>query len=311
MSREALTSITPSPLAAVFLSAMLLLAGCAGPGETETSRPVAPRALEPGTKDAIFDAWANRVVGLERLWARVTVVVDTVDAEGEPVREQAEGHLQIVQPRRVALTLGKLGETYLFLGSNDERYWWFDTVDRDRRVAVTGRHAVVTPRKAAALGVPVHPLELIELLGIVAPTPEDRVAFRAEPGPAAGEIALVRDLPAGRLTWVVDDQRFEPVRVEIADDTGAVVLAAAHEAYGFARVRENLAARPRVPGRVIVEVPGIPARVRLALYEPENREIRPVAFDYERLLRAFRIDTVRDLDAESVGRASEHLGAAK
>ncbi|MEM7754461.1 MAG: hypothetical protein AAF297_02380 [Planctomycetota bacterium] len=277
---------------------VLVLAGCAHRETPSEPQPIAAVDIDEA---AIRDAWAARIVGLDRLWARVTVVVRTVDAEGESVREQAEGHLQIEQPRGVALGLGKLGETYLYLGSNDERYWWIDRVDSDNRVAIVGRHELVTPRKAASLGVPVHPLGLIELLGIQA-LPED-VEF--EPGPEPGTIAAVRtfaqDGPAGRsarLTWILDAESYEPRRVTVFDSDGQIAIDAAHEAYQFASVRGDTRLRPRVPGRLMVEIPGIPASVRFALYDPENKPIKPVAFDADRLFRAFRVGEVIDLDAE-------------
>lgn len=287
-----------SARASVVIAAAVLavLAGCA------SDRPdpaPAPSTVVPVDPEAITAAWNARVADLDRLWARVTLVVNTVDAEGEPVREQAEGHLQIERPRRVALSLGKLGETYLYLGSNDERYWWIDAIDRDNRVGVLGRHELVTPRKAAALGVPVHPLDLVELIGIL-PLP-DNTTFTN--GDEPGTIDATRPVGAAELTWVLDAESYTPRRAVLTGPEGEVLLEAEHEAYQFARVRDDLAARPRVPGRVVVNVPSIPARVRLALYEPENKPIKPVAFDQERLFRAFRVDTVHDLDetAESAG----------
>ncbi|MEM1185822.1 MAG: hypothetical protein AAGI53_12585 [Planctomycetota bacterium] len=272
------------------LLVLLVLVGC---GSTpEAAAPVPRVEVDPA---AIREAWAKRTERLERLWARVTVVVDTVDEEGKPVKEQAEGHLQIEQPRGVSLTLGKLGENYLYLGSNDERYWWIDRVDSDRRYAVTGLHELITSRKAEALGVPVHPLELIEFMGIK-PLPEDAEFV---PGAEPGTIEVVRSLATGSLTWVLDAVTATPNRVVVKAPDGSVSISARHEAYQFARVRDDLRIRPRVPGRVVVEVPELSARVRIALYDPENKPIRSVAFDYDRLIRGLKIDQVRDLDAAS------------
>jgi hypothetical protein len=265
----------------------LILSGCAHDQPVNPEEPPSEFIPELDAQEAIT-AWNSRVERLERLWARVTVVVNTVDAAGEAVTEQAEGHLQIERPRGVALSLGKLGETYLYLGSNDERYWWIDVVDRENRAAVTGRHAAVTMEKAARLGVPVHPLELVEVLGLT-PIGDGAVVD--------GTTVTTPTATGGRVVRFVDPETFEPVRIDVVDAAGELVLSASHEAYQLASVRDDTRVKPRVPGRVIVEAPTVPATVRLALYDPENRDIREIAFDFDRLLKAFRVETVYDLDA--------------
>lgn len=279
---------------ACLIGALLLLSGCAHDRPARPEEPPTDLIPELDAREAIT-TWNTRVERLERLWARVTLVVNTVDPAGDAVTEQAEGHLQIERPRGVALSLGKLGETYLYLGSNDERYWWIDVVDRDNRAAVTGRHAAVTMEKAAQLGVPVHPLELVEVLGLT-PIGEGAVV--------RGATVTTTTATGGRVVRALDPGTYEPVRIDVVDRAGQIVLSASHEAYQLASVRDDTRVRPRVPGRVIVEAPTVPATVRLALYDPENRDIRAIAFDFERLLKAFRVETVYDLDA------SARVGAA-
>ena len=163
---------------------------------------------------------------------------------------------------------------------------------------MTGRHELSTLAKTASMGVPVQPLELLVLLGIT-PLPERARPIRPE---TPGTIELVAPLDkGGAIRWVLDPETDEPVRIDVASGAGVMVLGSEHERYGFVRDRDDLRARPRVPGRIFIDVPEIPARVRLALYDPENKDIRPIAFDFERLVRAFRVDDVRDLDERSAG----------
>jgi hypothetical protein len=287
---------------AFVVAAGLVLAGCAHTGASGAGVPREEVVrLEPAEADAVIAAWNARVERLERYWARVTIVVDAVDQTGEAVREQAEGHLQIERPRNVALSLGKLGETYLYLGSNEERYWWIDAVDRDARTAITGRHDRITAAKAARLGVPVHPLELIEVIGLM-PVPAGAVVERGRVAEGDGVVDLVTRAPGGgAIRRVLDPETFLPIRIEVFDRTGEVVLSALHEAPQIARVGDDLRARPIVPGRLIVDAPTVPATVRLAMYDAENKLIRAIAFDYDRLLRSFRVGDVRDLDREAAG----------
>jgi hypothetical protein len=89
-----------------------VLGACATP-----ERPP-PRALGITAED-VLEAHNARAAALDRLWARASVQVTGADENGR-LSEQAEGHLQIDQPDRVALSLGKLGKVQLYLGSNAE-----------------------------------------------------------------------------------------------------------------------------------------------------------------------------------------------
>jgi len=119
--------------------------------QRETTNPFSRRHLNVGPSDASLPAYEDvvaaynaRVSAFGRVWARVTAVYRGVDDAGNRLSEQAEGHLQIERPDRVALSLGKLGETYLYLGSNESRYWWIDLVDAAGRpvLRVTRRYRV-------------------------------------------------------------------------------------------------------------------------------------------------------------------------
>ena len=252
---------------------------------------------DPPAYSAIARAWNERVDGLDRLWARAVVRVEGNDAAGKRLSEQAEGHLQIVQPDDLALSLGKVGETRLHLGSDGERYWWLDSIDPDHAVALVGRHDQVTLEKAAALGLPVHPLDLIELLGIT----ELPAKGRSVGGSKDGKLAVF-NVPArwgSRWVWV-DPATFEPRKIALADEDLNVLAEAELEKYAIVRIDGDATRHPEVATRVIVRTPAFDGFVRMTLYEPRNRSISAKAFDLGSLLKRYGIEEQIDVDDPAV-----------
>lgn len=328
MNRRPGDAPRPRTPAALMLSAAVLaacFAGCrsgetAGGGRAELG---AADASLPAYEDVVA-AYNARVSAFGRVWARVTAVYRGVDDAGNRLSEQAEGHLQIDRPDRVALSLGKLGETYLYLGSNESRYWWIDLVDADRKVALTGTHAEATPARIRALGLPVRPPELVEVVGIV-PLPvrggvverdtrpgappggfmvtAPRGGGAGDGGPGGGADSGPSGGPIGglvRLWFAPEDDdaagfRGEPTRVALLDAAGAEVLHATLGAYqrfgGVDRPRSH-----RLPRRVRLESDRFEGWARLTMYDPERRSINPLVFDPDGLFARLGVDEVIDLD---------------
>jgi len=252
---------------------------------------------------SLLERYNDRVEGLERLWARATVVYEGSDSEGDRLREQGEGHLQVRRPRDVALTIGKLGDTRLYFGSNEERYWWIDTVDRDRKIAYVGDHEHMTPEKIRRLGLPLRPLGLIELLGISALDARNiESALQSDPdaGDAAPTQRLTMIKPGGtRVLFEFEGEdairMAEPSRIVIASPAAPRIHADLSR-YQTAFVGRNTNLRPRLATRFIVRGRAFDGEFRLSLYDPENRPIRDVAFQPQRLLDAYGVERVIDLD---------------
>lgn len=250
----------------------------------------------------------DRVAPLWRLWARTTLIVEQLDPDdpGGLLRDQAEGHLQLEQPDRFALSVTKLGDIYFYLGSNAERYWWIDRLTEDR-VALFGRHSRATPELAQLLGIPIHPLDLMDLLGVtplpddsgleIGPRTEGEVGWTAE-----GAVAVTVPARWGWRRVVLDPLTYEPSRVEMLDAGGGVVLASALSRYGSVRIRGQGVPGPGVARRAVIESRDTGARVTMDLYEPENRELSEQAFNFEALVRAYvRGGEVIDLDEYAEG----------
>lgn len=267
---------------------MLLLATVLGGCSSSPKRP----AVLPSA-EAIVEAHNTRVEGITSLWARTSVRVEGRDAEGSRFSEQGEGHLQVERPERVAVTVGKLGEVYFALGSNETHYWLVDVSDAERRVMLIGDQELATPEKAAQLGLPVHPRDLPMLMGLL---PLDATVVRGPEADAGGN-AEVRV----STRWGEAALRYDPVSLELVgaaafDGTGGLVAEAVLSRTGDVQVGTGLLVAGRLPTRVEVRVPGFDGFVRMELGEPRVRSINATVFSPDRLEKAYRVRTVVDLD---------------
>ncbi|MCB9840080.1 MAG: hypothetical protein H6809_00325 [Phycisphaeraceae bacterium] len=310
--------------------------GCStSPEAPETPAIVEPERVELPSYAEVAGAQNRRVADLDRVWAAASALVTYQDQDGQVRTEQAEGYLQIIQADRVALSLGKqiASEVYFYLGANATHYWWFDRLEAGRKIAYVGTHEMASPERAASLGAPVHPLDLLDLIGITAlpgavevegaGEPADRAAASREGEASEGEggervnVALAPP-PGARVAWSPDGRHvlvdvparfgtrrmwFDPAtmlprRVELLDSRGRVSVASVLERDVLVEVRGDSRRRPLMAENIDVTIPGTPIRIRLLLDRIENRQERQsaVPFDLERLLRAYPVDRVEDVD---------------
>ncbi len=276
------------PVLYLLLGALVLLAGCKTAGRVDVSKLGPP----PSTQE-LAALHNSRIEPLGSLWARVSVRAKGVYDDGSDFEEQGEGHLQIVRPDRISLTIGKLGETYFAFGANETRYWSFDLSDSDHKTMLIGNLSRVTPEKAAALGLPVHPSELITLTGIA---PIDVSHAGGTRWSDDGKLVGV-SVPSrwGRFTLWIDPRSGLVTRAQVFDEGDALVASAELSRYKAAAVPGH--GPVLVPGKVEITTPDDRGFVRIELSGPESREIRPVSFDPERLRRAYRVGETINLDA--------------
>jgi len=259
-------------------------------------------------------AYNANASALDKVWARVTVVLDATDAEGRTRRDQGEGHLQWIRPDRLALSVGKVGQEGFYLGSNERRYFWLDLVS-DPPTAVVGDHETATERSGEAFGLPVHPLDLAELLGLT--TLPERALADGALGPAtpvswaeSGELVAVRKrVRAGVARLLLEPDTARLREVELYDTAGRLVATSTLSRDGQVETIEGGGDWPWLPTRVQIEIgqsaaeSGPRASAIVSLYGMENRgsRQREVAFDFDRLLRAYRVGDVVDLDEREIG----------
>lgn len=268
---------------------LAVLASC-GPGP----KPQIVTRLEPAPGyDEVAARFNMRVERLARLWSRVTLTLKTQREGGGIDADHAEGHLQLELPDRTALSVTKLGEVYFYFGSDENGYWWIDLSDRDRRVALVGRHDEATPEIVEELGIGVHPRELLDLVGVT-PLGPDRNAGVRWSDDGRELIVTCRGLWGSRRVWL-HPETYAPRRVELVGPGGEVRAACEMSRYQSVPVRGDGRVPPKVATRYRVELPVSVATLAMQLYGMENRELSPRAFDLRALCKAYGVDEVIEL----------------
>lgn len=248
--------------------------------------------------EAIREKYNERCQGLDKLRCPANLTIESPgDKAGERRTDQVEANLQFVAPSRIALRVDKVGQTLAYLGCDETRYWWLDLGNPKR--ALVGEHAKASPKSAATFGIPVHPLDLIDLLGVL-PLPESG-ASAAWNGDAT---KWVITLPARGAGWGVrrieiDPATALPTRVEVFDAKGRLAASAELSEFVPVRVRGDVFSRAMMASRYKVEIPATDAKVSVSVSQPENpaERMRAGVFDLGLLIESYGIEDVRGVDA--------------
>ncbi|MGP1271929.1 MAG: hypothetical protein ACTS22_01205 [Phycisphaerales bacterium] len=279
------------------------LSGCAARNSLESDD--GDRAAPLPTYEALYEGAERRIGTLDRLWAVAVVGLRYTDESGERRRDQGEGHFQMVRPSQLALFVGKLGEPYLILGSNESRYWWIERLDEP--VATVGLHAEAAGMSTEAIGVPVMPSDLLLAMDVQRwPAPGGPgvagVSWSDRDGVDRSRTAAVELIEGDRRRVVhVDVFTMDPVAVDVQTLAGDLIATSELSEPDRVTNRIGAAVEPRMPMRVVVDVPAAEARIELYLKRAEMSERRPrsIVFDLEELLDRFRVQRVRRIQSPS------------
>lgn len=209
------------------------------------SEPVAPTRPTP-SYESVAESYNERVALLDRLWARAVVALRFTDAQGDRRYEQGDGHLQLRDAERLALSVGKLGEVLLWVGCDDERYWLFDRLADPTRLYL-GRHDALGVERAREIGLPVAPRELLRLFGL-RPLPDSgAIAWTDD-----GDLELTTADDRGAWRYILDPQSNLPRRIARLDAADRPLLDAELSDDKSVRITGRGFNPPRVAGRVRV-----------------------------------------------------------
>ena len=296
--------------ALLLLGLVAVLGGCQSAG----LRSGAGEAIELPTYDAVYERAEWRVGDLDRLWAIASVGLRYVDEDGDRHREQGEGHFQVVRPEtQVALTIGKLGEVYLLLGCDAQRFWWINRTEE--RIAYVGAQAEARDLALDQIGVPMLPTDLLILADL---------NRWPEPGsPGAGEVSQsIRDdfghlrvvmveftEPGRRRRVYVNANNFDPVGVDLLTDSGELISRSTLK--NQMRVLNRIdPTRPQwVPTRLVMSIPSADSRIEIELshLEISRRRPKPVVFNFDELVRRLGVTRIVELGSQGrprIGRGS-------
>lgn len=288
--------------AAVAAVAAVFAGGCASTGQERGDAEFGPA---PSFTD-VAKVYNKRVAGLERLWARSTVRFQGVDEKEQAIDEQGEGHLQVIRPRKLYMTVGKVGNDAYELGSDDHRYWWIDVRER---FALIGRHENARGRMLERAGLPVPPLDVMAVLGISELRPEAAAptVTRSDDG---RRLIVTMPRPEGTRELRLDPRTYEPLEILLRDKAGATTVSAELSEYAPVLHTEDAAGGGGVPSRMAMRIylsaPKQRTEITLWLHDAENRgnKMRERAFDFDFLVREYRVQRVKDLDALPANKAN-------
>lgn len=272
------------------------------PPATAKQQSKAGVGLPPPTYAEVVKEYNARTSRLQRVWARAVVSVEYTDDEGVRRSEQGEGHFQVIQPSRMALSAGKLSEVMLWIGCDAERYWFIDAKEKHR--AWVGKHGSATRQKIESLGMPAAPRELLALAGIT-PLPKPGSDKRRDPIVRWSEDrrALIFDSTRAGARWryFINPKTYEPSRIEVIDsDTSEPILSATLEKYDNLTIRGDGSLPPRIATRFrcLHHPSGSTLGLSIAdMTDGGANRLRDPNFDFDALHELLGIREVVDLDA--------------
>ncbi len=282
--------------------ALLCVAGCNCASKPNPG-PLPVRAIDLSqySYEQVAAAMNERASRLERFYAATLTKVWYIGKEGQDEVEQLDGDLHIVQPDHIALSMRKIGVDVAALGANKRYYWYMDLL-ADDPVAMIGTHGKADPDQLAGLGVPVHPLDLLLLLGFSKVPEEPMDPERPlRLSPKGGNIVLSAPARWGIVEYTLDPDTLEPVRIEIRRDPKRPPVLTADMLDGTVpfddRFNRELP-EVQIPKRVVIDVPELDARVqiRFTVARSSRRQPDERAFDLGESMARNGVSVSRDLD---------------
>ncbi len=276
------------------LLATPMVAGCSN--QREHADPIAAPLPSAGE---LLELHNERVPRIERVWARAVITVRFTDEDGDRRMEQGNGFFQRRDSELLALDIGKVGETYLWFGADDDLYWLLNRLEDGR--AVFGRHDRFTPDKRRMLGLPVAPRELLTLAALRPIDPEAVTIERdAEGAPAVVEADA---FGAWRYVFANRDRPEMPTVVERLNADGAPVIRAELTNAKTVQLDNPGGFPPRIFGRLFITHLPSDSSISIQLDGDVTDGVRrgvprPQAFDFDLLIDLLGpFDEVVDLDA--------------
>lgn len=261
--------------------------------------PVGPERTP--TYASLAETHNQRVQRLSNMYSRGVIELRWRDEDGRHF-EQGNIDLWIDLPRRTALRVEKVGNVFLWLGSDQDRFWLFDMLSDDT-VLHTAQHDAALDDRGMVL--PIRPLALLDLVGLseLPDLSEDEPAVRYHEQLDAWVVTAEGE--GGLMRLYLDRTSTYPVRAESLDDDGQALYASTMPLRRYSSVpRPGTASvgyghMPTLIDIVATDAADTDERgvsdgeIKIALNSPTgNVENQPLdrVFDLSRLLRAMPPD---------------------
>ena len=218
-----------------------------------------------------------------------TIEIRTKDEDGSDFQDCA---LELWRDgERFALRLRKLGERFLWVGSNGVDWWVFElTADPVRLVVLPsggdGQQALGS--ELLLFG----PDQLLQLAGLQPVALETAVArWSDDDSQIRVEFPTTDGGSWSRMVWYLDPETRLPERIEALDAEGTVVLESALDNYEPIRARDQPVGNwPQFPRKLRVRTPDGAIDVRLFFNRPgaTGSKLRDALFDLDLLMKTFK-----------------------
>jgi hypothetical protein len=239
----------------------------------------------------------RNIAALDQLWSRSKVSVTWRDDKGKKRSVSGEGNVIIVRPRKVALTVGKLGTPGLWAGCDTQSYWLFDLQED---VAFVGCHEYAGHDCSYSFPLPVLPAHVPYLLGVMLldPTlvPDDPAVERLR------GYALIEPPGLGMRMMLVP-QSGRVVRIDLLDEMGGSAVVCRLSAYQTVEVAEaSVGQVPQMPSKADIYVVHGDTKMTVSLSHLSDGRaddsFRPSVFKLDKLLKLHKPDEVVFLDKD-------------
>jgi hypothetical protein len=242
------------------------------------------------TIEAIVRRQADRAEKLSLLESGGTIELRTTTEDGKQFEDCA---LELWRDGpRLALRARKLGERFLWVGTDGEQWWVFQLAGGPVRVII--QQVEVGNSVLLDDGVTLtSPSQLLALAGLnpIEPLPGASLVVREAPGVLRFDLVAGATGTGTRLRWFIDEKTLLPQRIQALDDDGAVLLESRLSGYEPIPARDTpLGGWPDFPRKVRLMNETGTSDVRIFFNRPSARGtgIKPALFDLERLMQAFR-----------------------
>jgi len=278
----------------MMLSVFIVSVGCESTGP-KTSSETSITPIDPTTPPGYLELATvqnERVGKISTYWARSAFKLEWTE-DDESHTEIGEGHLIFSLPNEVALSFGKVGETFLWVGSNDKLFWLFE--GGDEAAAYVGRNENALHPLCERLPITVHPLDLLDLMGLF-PLPDPLAAPPAvQPDVQYNAwFVVVPGRGADRRVYF-EPENFFPIRIELLEpDTNEILIAADLSEYVRMDIKGlSIGTQPDIPEWIVVEDRLSNTSLRLALRKPADRPpsrdaINTAVFNYDTVRKKMR-----------------------
>jgi len=288
-------------VAATFvLSLLLTAAGCETTPKAKDDPPPVAKPENRLNYDALRASYNRRTQRIEQMWVRAVVEVRWKEG-GKQHFEQGDGPLIVRKPSEMALSIGKLGNTMIWLGGDAERYWLFNLnpPKGEPTAAFVGRHDDLGMPGAKSLPIPIKPSQITELRGVADLPPSGAAGKPSAQKTDGGVVVTVTDpgRPGYVQRLIIDPTSYEPTQITHSMN-GQIVLEARLSNYKSLSIEgKAIGDWPSVPGRIEIHAPQDDATLTLFLSNPSEGgdRVRDTQFDFDRLVRALKPEKVHKI----------------